>query len=665
MILAVDTETTGLSAWHGHQPFMVTTCDVQSGKQRLWEWPVNPFTRKVQYGSTVKSLRKLLENPKHTTIYHNAKFDVRMFEVAMGIKVGGVIEDTLFASHAVNNLEPSHGLKALGQRYLKIPADDEADLKLAVQQARRQGKQLGWKLGEDSAGDYWMPKAVDTGSELCARYCLRDTERTALLWMLYQEALTQEKLWSVYEQEMDLWRHVYAMEAWGVGIDRKRVLAERAAYEVVKAENYAAMEKLVGMPFNPRSQPQMLDILKYQFGLRCSSVDRETLSPMKQEPIVHHLIQYRAADKAIGSFYDNYLENMVPDPRGNGKGWGLHSSFNQVGPRTGRFSCSNPNLQNAANATTSHADRPLQVRGPLGPRKGYTWVLFDYSQLELKVFAALANEETMLTAIRAGRDLPTECANRAWGGKGNPSCLQAGAYALGVSLGRANVMRVRAGGDEDLRRQTYESLPGKSAEEKVGYWLNSFGWDIVAAEASLGSKTKRTQAKTILYERAYGGGTRTLAHLLGVSLEEATGFAAEYDRAFPTIPRFIKDMSVLAESQGYVVNAYGRRLYVDPGKPYKGCNYCIQSTAADMLKVAMIRTAEYLEDTNTDGCTVMTVHDELVYEIRKGQDTLELLCSIRDLMEHVADKELDVPITVKCEKAVKSWAEKEDVELPR
>jgi DNA polymerase I len=661
-VIALDCETTGLRLWHGDSPFMVSSCD-NEGSQRVWEWPVNPFTRKVEYDRAgVRSLRKVVEDPRTVKVFHNAKFDLRALEEGMGLVVQGPVEDTMFAAHVAYNLEPSYGLKKLGQRYLRVEEDDEQALKRAVLAARRQGKKLGWKLGTQSEADYWMPKVLDSSSRVCETYCKRDSERTILLWIKYQQQLTQDQLWKMYEQELELLPYVYAMERKGVCLNLPLLNYEVQRHQEERAESLERMKQLVDHEFNPRSTSQVAAVVYDERKLpgTTRSVDKAVLSSLKLDPFVQELIQFRMADKALGSFFSNYLKNSRKETSGLQI---IHATFNQVGPRTGRFSCAEPNLQNAANAITSHADRPLQVRGPLGPRPGYTWYHFDFSQLELRVFAGLAEEATMMAAVHSGRDIPSEVANRAWGGSTNPLALEAAAYALGVGSHSA-LMRVAAGGDSDAKTATWNSLPGASDKEKLTHWMESFNWDIVAAEGSLGSKTKRTQAKTILYCRLFGGGVKTLAGLLGVAHQEAAGFSAEFERAFPTMTEFMERTIYGARKAGYVINPYQRRLWVDSNLAYKAVNYLIQSTAADLMKRGFVRVARILERNGVDGFLVMTIHDELVVELRKGQDTWKLLNALRKTMEDTEGK-LAIPITVEVEQTVERWDMKSKVELPR
>lgn len=680
-IVAIDTETTGLQVWHGDSPFAIGAC-WPDGTQEYWSWPVDPFTRTVLYEADPTAWHQanlIISNPKIAKVFHNAKFDVRMLERGPGIKVRGKIHETTFAAHACNTLEPTFKLKPLARKYCGIAEDDEKDLQRAVVAGRRTAKKMGWWIaqGKDATKqDYWIPleiqrhalgkgfakyMALHPEADFCRTYCMRDTERTMLLWLMYNQVMDDLDVRGTYEQELALWPVTYTMEARGVMCRLPVTRKELRRYSKIRAEQLSIVYELAGEEFDIESKPALARILYGKLGLPVLKYTEKSGDPCtafsaieehKQHPFVRALLQYRAADKACKSFFQKYIENIVPDPLNPGA-YALHADFQQVGPVTGRFSCRNPNLQNVANALTTRSDEPIQARTPFGPRPGYTWYHFDYEQLEVRIFADVSQEQTMLAAIASERDLHTECANKAWGGAGNPVAIDSAIHSL--ELHRAEYQTPAC---EEFWRRAQTEDRAKVAIE----WLASFNWDIVAAEASLGKKTARARAKMVLFAKLFGGGAHAIMDLTKTSEAEARQFMADYDRAFPDIVRYIRGLSYQAREDGYIRNKFGRLTRVDPDKAYRAVNYMVQGSAADFMKKAMRRVDGMLRISGLDAHLVLTIHDELVVEIRKDHAFKWLLRDIKGIMEDHGGA-FGITMPVDCDRVTVHWDKKAKVRL--
>lgn len=573
-LVAVDVETTGLNPWQEDRPFSVALY-WEDGKTHFWRAKVDPFTRKVTWDPHhIAHIARLLEDPRVTKVFHNSKFDVRMLE-AIGIKVKGRIEDTLFAIFVVKNDLPTYKLKYLGEKVLGISKADETALKDAVRKARAAGKKLGWKLAEDVEADYWMAPP-----ELLKRYNLLDVERTMLLWLFAEEKLSEVDGWAIYNKEMDLWRVTYEMETVGVNINRTTIQKEIAVHEEAVRKNYTAIVKAIGHDINLNSPKQVAKLFYEELGFECKvrtetgapSVNNKALAAIKH-PVATLYATHQASEHAIVNFFGKYRDGMVQERNGL---WTLHPDFNQVGPITGRYSCRNPNLQNVANALTTRSTVPIQARMPFEPRPGYTWYFFDYSQIEMWIFALLSGEKLLLDALMNGRDIHTETANHVWGK----------------------------------------------------------GKDVVAEEKRVGGKSNtRAKAKMMNFGKVYGMGVQGAMDLIGCSRSEAVQFLREYDEAFPGIQQFMNRYSREAEVNGYIVSPYGRKYYIDPHFSYRAVNYLVQGSAADLIKEKMLETTAYLKTTGADARLIMTIHDELTFEIKKMHATRSLLRGIKRVME--------------------------------
>ena len=259
MVLAVDTETTGADFLHGCKPFFVATCD-EEGVQTYWEAEVDPKTRIPKWSSKSRQeIKAHLRNKK--LVFHNAKFDIHALK-SIGINVWNLasrIDDTLIASHLLNSYE-SHALKDLALKYLDISTSDEKELQEVVNQSRRIGRLLSWRVAKKGDPhfpalkispkqgwwqlDMWLPAAVyryyqgkksaeknleDIYSEekfsfVLQKYCLQDVVRTLLLWRIFKEEITSRELKKQYEVRRRLLRTTYRMESVGITL-RPEVLA--------------------------------------------------------------------------------------------------------------------------------------------------------------------------------------------------------------------------------------------------------------------------------------------------------------------------------------------------------------------------------------------------------------------------------------------------------
>lgn len=671
--VALDTETTGVLPWNGDAPFAFSLC-TDDGNSCCWQWPVDPFTRRVHPApQDLRYLQDICGDPHILKIFHNAKFDMRMLECSFGIRTVFPIADTMIMARVVNSIEEDVGLKPLASRYCNFPDTDQAELQAAVVAARKVGRKKGWKLAEDVQADYWTLQQTGQ-SELLERYACADAERTMLLWFLFQQALEADpnRYQIYYEHEMKLFPIVYRMETRGIRYDPVVGMAEREKLQDRREKFRRELRQMTGNPdFNPNSATQVAEFME-RSGLTIEkrtktgkpSVDVKTLAQYQEHPFVQLELGFRAADKGLSSFFDRYEQLRVPDPLVPG-GWALHPSFNQSKARTGRFSCSDPNFQNVANALTTRSVEPIQARTPFGPRPGYAWVFMDYSQLEVRIFADVAHETTMLAAIEANRDLHTECANKVWGGRANPAAIRAAAHALElhhrVPQDEASAEAVLAAWERLGWNPNGNHSPDVIATV-ANTWLEEFDYDIVRAEASLGKKTSRAKAKMGLFTKLYGGGVPAVMDLVGCSQLEASQFLDDYDLAFPTIKAYIRQLSSQAAADGEIVNRYGRRIKVLPDKAYRAVNYMVQGSAADLLKRSMIRCDELLAESGLDAHMVLTIHDELVFEVREDHLDTNWLTALKWTMEdHEGHFNVPLPVDVKISRG--SWIDKEKLEL--
>lgn len=662
--LAVDTETTGLLAWKGDMPFAISFL-TEDEASMYFEWFVDPWTHVVIPDEKELEFCAEVLGKNTDKIFHNAKFDVRMMEQAFGIETNGTIHDTMFMAHTCNSLEPSLKLKVLAQKYLKYGNIDEILLQKATIRARRQAKKLGWFRHEAVQADYWMVRKLNPENRLAKKYCLADVERTLLLTFFYQKMMKHFKVEQTYRKELSLWPITYKMETRGIAVNLKIVDKEIAGQMKLAKEAEARIIKVVHKCFDLESPDDagklVYDKLKLPVRKRTPTgrrqVSAEALMEHTSHPVVADLFKYRAATKALSSFFLRYRRLAIHDSLNEG-GFVLHPDFNQVGPATGRYSCRNPNFQNTANALTTRSAEPIQARTPFYPRPGYIWLCIDYEGIEVRIFADVSGAKKLIRAINDGLNAHAFTANKAWGGEDNPRAIEAAMHSLefdGSGDGRnVFVQRLWKKWDIDsLTKSTIDFLKAAAAG-----WLDEFDWDIVEAEASLDKKTCYARAKMMFFGKIYGGGPGVISSLIGCSVSEARQFMLDYDQIFPGIKRYIETLSYQGMCNGFIHTRFGRKLMVNPDKSYRAVNYMVQGSAADMLKDRMIALDSFLKNSGLDVHLIMTIHDELVFEIRKEHLYKTFVQDLMNLMEDHTNH-FNIALPTSAELVRKTWNQKE------
>jgi len=431
--------------------------------------------------------------------------------------------------------------------------------------------------------------------------------------------------------------------------------------------------------FNPRSSQQIRRVLFLPtriggLGLPTSkytrmgpAIDRNTLRDLMHSEFVRELIAYRTAKQAIGLFFEKYKKLMVEEEWAGKREHVLHPVLNQSGAApTGRFSCTNPNLQQVRNIKVGisiEAGEMYNVRAVFRPRQGYNIYAADYAQQEIRIFAALGKIPFLLQEIRAGRDPNDSCANHVWGGRNNEAGLKAAALALelgGRTPSSELVSEAWASLEWNEKASKDWGFSSQRSFEAADEWLRQHDYNIVRAESSLDKKSSRQRAKCSIFAKLYGGGPHSVTGLLHCTVDEAKEFMAEYDRAIPEIRSYMKRLIREARINGYIINPYGRKLRIDQQFVYRAVNYLIQSTAASMMKDSMRRCHSYIQESRLDAHLLITIHDELQFEIYKDHVSDWLLSDLKTIMEDNKGR-LNIPMTVDMSVITESWDKKEKV----
>jgi len=248
--LALDTETTGLELHHKCRPFTVSTCN-DLGRTKIWEWEVNPKTRKVNIPRS-----QIEEVAEHVAgkilIFHNASYDIKALATAglriqfsrddfssspFAIRARAIcisFHDTQLAGHPFRTSDPRK-LKHLALLYLDYSDKDERELKEKVAKASRRAtkEHPDWQLGYDLKGerqtdyDYWLPKVLDPSDTSNAMYACKDAERTMLMWLFYLEQFRKSDFvssFNCYLREKILLPTVYKKQEQGITVQRSKIV---------------------------------------------------------------------------------------------------------------------------------------------------------------------------------------------------------------------------------------------------------------------------------------------------------------------------------------------------------------------------------------------------------------------------------------------------------
>jgi DNA polymerase I-like protein with 3'-5' exonuclease and polymerase domains len=706
--LFLDTETSGIQPFHGDRPFMVQLGD-DDCNTKIYEWPVDPFTREVFPNKRdIKEIKSLTMDPSLEKESYNRKFDQRMLEMT-GIGFAGTFHDCFLKARVCRTTEFSYVLEELAAKYGDYPKDDSEYVHKCATKARAIGRKNGWNLYKfgrhPERADYWMIALAGIDPVAVREYGEHDIRRLYVLHHLYEEVFQQDPArLMAYNREMGLFPEVYAMENRGICISPERNEEQRIHYTeaqkkyLAECQEIAVKDKKVWWnnekrgrdrygnlkpvaPFNPASPQQITRLLytkqPYGYGLKCTrytkkskskplggeSADYRALREYQNVPIVRVLTLCNGAKKAR-EFFDQYKALMVEEKLNGSPLWVIHASFDQGGAKTLRFSSREPNLQQAAKGGGVSKTRS---RGPFQPRPGYVFFMFDYANQEARIFAEISQIPELVEACTTpGKDVNTVLANKIWGGKGNPKAFISAARALELGNEKpTNKLVIEA--REALGWQNEWCSLGVTSQMALKFadkflWL--YNYDIVKAEKAVDpeqSSFTRTRAKNVLFAKLYGGGADAVKDFMFCSQLEAKQMLEEFDAAWPGIVAAMNSEIASVRRCGFVETLYGNKLDVDPGFEYKGINYLVQGTAAAMMKDSMLRCARYLRRTKLDAHMVMTVHDELVFEIKKEHAYPWLIRGIRNIMENNGGRIKSLPMVVEAARATERWDEKEAV----
>ena len=484
-------------------------------------------------------------------ILHDSKTSMHRFD-DMGLAFGKCVSDTALAAYDLNPSQTDYPVSKLATNYLGLSVDDG-----------------------------------DAGA--CAE----------VVWLLQAELtaeLEKNGMTALYHDiELPLCDVLYRMEKAGVAIDRQQL----AQFGQMLTQRIDECEKLVygysEEPFNINSTKQLGELLFDKLGLppvkktkTGYSTNAEVLEKLKDKhPIIPAIMDYRMLTKLKSTYAEGLMKVICEDGR-------IRTTFQNLVTATGRLSSTEPNLQNIPVRT----DLGAEIRKMFVPKEGYVLVDADYSQIELRVLAHIADDPVMQEAFKSGMDIHTVTASQVFG----------------------------------------------VAPEEV-------------------TPLQRRHAKAVNFGIVYGISEYSLSEDIGVSFYEAKNYIESYLEKYSGVRAYMKQVVADAREQGYTQTLYGRKRYIPElkasnfnirqGAERIALNTPIQGTAADLIKLAMIRVDKALAEKFPEAKLLLQVHDELIVECPEAiaREVAEL---VSREMEQVAS--LKVPLTAEA-KIGKSWFE--------
>ncbi len=431
----------------------------------------------------------------------------------------------------------------------------------------------------------------DVSVEKAGEYAAEDADVTLQLQSELEPLLKEEKLEKLYDElEEPLINVLVDLEFEGIKLNSEFLNDYSKELEAEVESLKKEIHDEAGVEFNIASPKQVGQVLfdKMEIPYRWRktktgqySTDESKLTELAKEyPFVAKIQTYRGLAK-LKSTYVDALPTMVNPKTGR-----IHSSFNQALAATGRLSSNNPNLQNIPIRT----EQGRKVRKAFVPRdKDHILLAADYSQIELRLIAEISKDEAMLEAFQAGHD---------------------------------------------IHQATAAKVYGKTLEEVT--------------------PDERRNAKTVNFSIIYGAGATNLSQQLDIKRKEATELIANYFAQYNGLKNYMDQTVEFAREHGYVKTLLGRKRKLRDINSRNGLirsnaeriaiNTPIQGSAADMIKVAMIKIHKALKDGNFKTKMILQVHDELVFDVYKPE--LEIVKPIIENEMKNAMPNLQVPILV-------------------
>ncbi|MBW1940841.1 MAG: DNA polymerase I, partial [Deltaproteobacteria bacterium] len=537
--------------------------------------------KQLELSEVLKVLTPVLENKNIKKIGQNIKYDWMVLE-RHGVHLKGVVFDTMIASYLINPSKRAHNLEQIALDFLD---HQMITYKEVIKSAAGKNKK--------AAG------FADVPIEKAFPYACEDADITFSAYHVLLSHLKEIGLTELFETvEMPLVPVLIKMEMTGICVDKKRLhtLSKSIEHELEQIEKN--IYSLAGEEFNIRSSQQMGRILFEKLKLPVQKKTKKktgystdvdvltTLSAKHELPAL--ILRHRTLAKLKSTYADALVELIHPETHR------IHTSYNQTVTATGRLSSSDPNLQNIPIRT----EEGREIRKAFIPRKGWSLISADYSQIELRILAHYSDDRILIESFKKDEDIHTRTAT-----------------------------------------EVFQVFPSFITSEL------------------------RRQAKVINFGIIYGMSAYRLSNELGISNKMAKTYIENYFQRYKGVKEFIdrtikeagktKKTSTLLDRIRLLPDINSSRTNLRQFAERIAINTPIQGTAADLIKLAMIKVDAALNKEKLQAAMLLSVHDEIVLEAPPDElETVKRL--VTEIMEGVW--ELKVPLKVNVAWG-KNWAD--------
>ena len=574
--VAVDTETTGLdemrvdlvgiclSVEPGAACYIPLT-HVEGEGDLLGA--ASPAPGQMNMDEALAMLKPVLEDPAIIKIGQNMKYDFKIFR-RYGVEVAP-IEDTMLLSYALHGGLHNHGMDALSERYL-----DHKPISIKT------------LLGTGKSAITFDRVPIDEA----VKYAAEDADITLRLWKMFKPKLHQTQVTTVYETlERPLVPVLAEMEMHGIKVDRDHLSRMSNNFAQKMAGLEAEILELAGGSFNVGSPKQLGEILfdkmelpggkKGKTGAYATGVDILQDLAAEGHDLPGLVLDWRQMSKLKSTYTDALQDHIHPD---TGR---VHTSYSIAGASTGRLASTDPNLQNIPIRT----EEGRKIREAFVADKGNLLVALDYSQIELRILAHIADIKALKQAFDDGLDI----------------------HAMTASEMFDTPIE---GMDPMVRRQA------KAINFGVIYGISGFG-----LARNLRIPRKEAQGFIDRYFERFPG--------IKTYMDDTVAFAKEHGHVATLFGRKINTPEINAKGPHA---GFAKRAAI---------NAPIQGTAADVIRRAMIRVPDAIKDLPAK--MLLQVHDELLFEVEKSAVD-ETIATVKDIMENAAMPavKIDVPLIV-------------------
>lgn len=563
-VIAIDTETTSINAVQAQ--LVGISMALAPGKACYIPLAHREDRLQLNLMETIEALRPLFTDPSVLKIGHNIKYDLTVFKT-YGLDVSP-IGDTMLMSYVLDSSKNGHGMDELAERHLGYQTIKFSDVA---------------GTGKNQVTFDYVP--IDKATA----YAAEDADVTLKLYTLFKQRLFDEKMLTVYERiERPLIPVIASMEQRGICIADDQLIALEKEFSHQMIDLESEIYKLAGREFNVGSPKQLGEILFDELGLPAPKktktgayvTDVDVLEKLAHQghPLPAKILEWRGLSKLKSTYIDGLLNALNP------KTGRVHTSYSMAVAATGRLASTEPNLQNIPIRT----ENGRKIRHAFIAEPGFKLVSLDYSQIELRLLAHMADVPALVESFKQGIDIHTATAGQ----------------IFNIPIDQV---------DGQTRRRA------KAINFGIIYGISAFG---------LAQQLGVSQGEASAYIKAY------FEKYPGIQdyMERCRAFAREHGYVVTLFGRKCYTPGIMDRNVG--IRQFSERQSINA--PLQGSN-------ADIIKQAMNRIPALLEKNKLGGRLLLQVHDELLFEVPESEvDKTTLL--LKNLMESIVT--LKVPLVV-------------------